>query len=496
MLVVGICVLLGAWLRLWNLDGRPLWVDEGFSLLYATIDWSDVVELRRSGTNPPLYHFLLSMWVGLFGPSATAMRSMSVAFSIGSLGLVYLLARRVADRAVAVVAVVLLACSNLAIGFAQEARFYALTQFLSLVASLLLCRLIDRPGVRAAAWYALSLCVLVWVHTYGWFLWAAHVVWLIAARREIPPDEGRRRRLTLLAGAAFLLAVISFLPWVPILAGQVRGVLREYWIGEPAWQDLWWCVHDMLVPDYWLRWPVIAAAGVAVLVGVRRWVRRRGTAGAVACAPASDRTPSWTRPCHVWGLIACLTLPILIPFVWSKLATPIFQVKYAILAQTSLLILFAFVAVRRPVVALLVLALVIWARPPSADRSLVVEDFRGAAQVLSAESTESATVFVYPGYAEFALAYYVDRRRTITPVWSPGQTSDEFAPYYESPPVSFDGMMQHLADPTEQEVWFVFRWGSAEARRERLGWVTQHRQVQAIWELRCVDVLQLRRSSN
>jgi len=490
-LLAGLFVL-GAALRIWHLDARPLWVDEAFSVLYGTIDWSEVIELRRAGTNPPLYHLLLSGWVALFGPSVAAIRSLSVLFGLASLPLLYALARRLAGRYVALVAAGLLAVSNLSVAYAREARFYALTQMLALVASLLLCRLIDRTRRRDAAWYALSASALVWVHTYGWFVLAAQVLWLAAAVRDIPPDDQRRRRLALLGIWSVGAVVLSFVPWLPVLYQQVSTVLRDYWIPEPDWVRLAVCFRSILVLDRWLLWPLIGMLGAGLLV---KLLDRLGALPGRAAGPAT-RPPAGLppmRPCHRWGLTAWLTLPILIPFLWSKLCTPIFQVKYAIVAQAPALILFAALLARRPLVGLGVLAALtgIWA--PNADRDLVVEDFPGATRVLLEQTDERDTIFVYKDYACFALDYYLQGQRKIIPVLPEGQMTSSFAPYYRSPAITYDQMMGQLADAPARDCWLVLRWGSVRQRRELLSRVTQYRAVESIWPLRAVDVLRLRR---
>ena len=88
------------------------------------------------------------------------------------------------------------------------------------------------------------------------------------------------------------------------------------------------------------RWPIVVLAGVAVLHWAVRSAGRLGAAHPARAAPLADAGPplQW---CHLCGVAAWTVLPILIPFLWSKLSTPIFQLKYAIVAQAPALILFA-----------------------------------------------------------------------------------------------------------------------------------------------------------
>jgi uncharacterized membrane protein len=394
-------------------------------------------------------------------------------------------------RTAALVATSLLAASNLSIAYAQEARFYALTQLLSLASSLFLFNLIERQRRRDAAAYVACASALVWTHTYGWFVVAAHVVWLLVARGAGTFSDRQRRRIGRLGLSSIALVVLSFIPWIPVLLQQIGQVRRGYWISEPGWAALAQTVRGMLVLVRLARWPMVVLAGLAAVcwsVNLLRARRIRPAANAVDGAASARRT---VRRCHLWGLIAWMAFPLLIPFVWSKFSTPIFQIKYGIVAQAPALILLAVLLTRRPLVWMTVLALLTGIWPPGADRGLIVEDWRAAACILEEQAAPGATVFVYKDYANFSLNYYLKDGYRLRPVYSEGQASNCFTPHYPRGAVPFNEMMGYLAESEEDEVWFVLRWGSAPQRqqlRERIAALCNN---PAAWELRYVDVLRL-----
>ncbi|HUU85449.1 MAG TPA: glycosyltransferase family 39 protein [Phycisphaerae bacterium] len=487
-----LCLVLGIALRIWAIHRRPIWVDEAFSILYATVDWAEVVQMRRLGTNPPLYHFLLSGWVGLFGTSAAAIRLMSALVSVVSIGVLYALARRVSCRTTAAIAVALLAVCNFSVAYAQEARFYALIQLLSLISSLFLCRLIERQNLRDAAGYAVATSALLWTHTFGWFVLAAQVVWLLTAWRDPPPPGTPRRRLIRLGLLSITLAVLSFLPWVPVLLQQIAEVQRGYWIAEPSWTALAQAAHHMLVLVRPLRWPIVVVGVVMALHWLIARIRSRSVGQPTQTVPSDEPGRKRIRRCHLWGLLAWTALPILIPFVWSRFSTPIFQVKYAIVAQAPALILFAALLTRRPVLGVAVLALLTGFWPPNRDRDLVVEEWPQAADILIQQNTTGATVFVYQDYAYFPLEYYLKGRCRVRPVYTEGQAPNAFAPYYPDDATTFDEMLSYLAESDEPEIWFVLRWGCPRERAQLHDRIAALREIDSIWELRCVDVIRLR----
>jgi len=492
-------IVVGAALRAWMIESRPIWVDEGLSILYATIDWTEVVDLRRSGTNPPLYHFLLSGWVKLFGTSAVAIRSLSLVFGLAALGTVFLLGRRLAGVRVAAVATGLLALGNLSVGYAQEARFYALLQFLSLLASLLLCRLMSAPRVGHAGAYALCLAALIWTHTYAWFVLAAHGVWLLAGLPSVGREQ--RRRLVLLSAGAVAIAVASFLPWLSVLREQVSGVRRGYWIEEPPWKLLAVCGRDLLVLERRMRWPLVTLTAVVVGWTLHaRWRRPTGRSAAAIGDPVRRGGHECGRAAggveriagaNLLGLAAWAALPVLIPFAWSKIGTPVFQTKYAIASQAPTMLLVALLVTRRPVVGLLLLSVFTGFWPPNRDRDLVVEDWRGAAETLVKHTAEREPVFLYKDFSFFSLDHYLQGRRRVTPVFTEGLASTPFVPYYPHPAVTFERMLARIAEGEEPVMWLVLRWESearAQSVREQ---IRRFRRVDSVVLLERVEVLRL-----
>jgi mannosyltransferase len=130
-------------LRCYQLGTESLWVDEQFSIRDA--------RSLKLGTRP-LYYLLLHLWMKL-GTSDAWLRLLSIPFSLGSVFLTYLLARRLVSEFTARLAALLMAISPLCIGYAQEIRMYSLSLFLTLLGTLTLAHCLERPrGINFGAW--------------------------------------------------------------------------------------------------------------------------------------------------------------------------------------------------------------------------------------------------------------------------------------------------------------------------------------------------------
>ncbi|RIK30924.1 MAG: hypothetical protein DCC52_06025, partial [Chloroflexi bacterium] len=107
-LLLGILAL-GALLRVAQLDFQPLWWDEGYSVFFATRDFGTMLARTAIDIHPPLYYAFLQAWLGLLGAAAATMRVLSVLFGVAAIPLLYLVAQKLFDRRVGLVAAFLLA---------------------------------------------------------------------------------------------------------------------------------------------------------------------------------------------------------------------------------------------------------------------------------------------------------------------------------------------------------------------------------------------------
>ncbi len=196
-------------IRLLLLGSKSLWLDEALSLRIALAGqaafWSGQVELGH----PPLSFWLLEQWAQL-GRSEFMLRLPSAIFGSLSVLLIYVLAKDLADRPVAVTAAGLTAFSPLLVWYSQELRHYALLLVLGLVATIAAVKLFLRPAVR---WWLLlvgAMMAAIYVH-YGAVLLAPVQIVLFVALLAIGRTNGRRLAAWL---AGLVVVGVAFVPWL------------------------------------------------------------------------------------------------------------------------------------------------------------------------------------------------------------------------------------------------------------------------------------------
>lgn len=143
--------LLAAALALVHLGREPMWHDEVFTAHVATRPTSLLLDIvaRREG-NMPLYYLLMHGWAQL-GTDAGWLRTPSALAFVAAVPVTALVARRVFDDRVAVLAALLTALNGFALDYARNARTYPFSLLLAATTTLLLLQAVD---TRARRWWA------------------------------------------------------------------------------------------------------------------------------------------------------------------------------------------------------------------------------------------------------------------------------------------------------------------------------------------------------
>jgi len=184
---------LGLIFRLSDLAARDLWTDEAWVAL-AALKASPAAALAAGQSTPPFY--LLTVWAAakLVGGQEWVLRSLSFAFGVGTLLVIWRLARALTSRSVSLLALAVVACSPIMVYYSKELKQYSGDAFFAVLVFYLAERLRASDGHRG--WTALALTGLIGLgfsHTLVFCLPAAGLIlWL-----SLP---AARARLTLQGG--------------------------------------------------------------------------------------------------------------------------------------------------------------------------------------------------------------------------------------------------------------------------------------------------------
>ncbi|MDQ3710962.1 MAG: hypothetical protein M3388_01890 [Acidobacteriota bacterium] len=231
-------------LRLWNLTDSCLWFDEIFSVHAAELDWQNLVWLvAQDLIHPPLFYFLLKIWIVIGGENLFWLRFFPVFFSILAVVPFLFLCRELKlNFLIIALALTFFAASGSLIKYAQEVRMYSLVLFFGLFSMWFFARFFY-SGKNLWSLTLINI-LLVYTHYFGWFIIASEVAAILILQRT------KARQILLMSA----VTALNFAPWIFALlqASKINSNVAQNigWMTKPNFAIVLQFVFDLFEPIY------------------------------------------------------------------------------------------------------------------------------------------------------------------------------------------------------------------------------------------------------
>ena len=211
-IILGLILVLGAFLRFYGLTHQSLWLDEVISVQVAQRSPAGIVEKLKTDSHPPLFYFILKGWMKLFGSSETAVRALPALFGLLLLPVLYWIGAALFGRRAGLLTALVAAVSQFHVRFSQEVRMYTLLPLLGLLSLYCLYKAVLEDKTRDWVGYGLLLTATLYTHNYGAFIAAAGAAFIgiIALGKKVSWPK------YLVANG---LVGLAYLPWLPVVTG-------------------------------------------------------------------------------------------------------------------------------------------------------------------------------------------------------------------------------------------------------------------------------------
>jgi uncharacterized membrane protein len=163
-LIILALFLLAISLRVFNLE-RGFFGDESITMSSASKQLTDIIpSLVKNDANPPLTSLLLHLWMKV-GRNEIFIRLYFIIFGMGTLLMIYLIARECLNEKVALLALFLGAISPMLISLSQFIRNYIDSAFWMLLSNYFLLLIIKNKG-KKLAWHGYFLSAVFSIYTF------------------------------------------------------------------------------------------------------------------------------------------------------------------------------------------------------------------------------------------------------------------------------------------------------------------------------------------
>jgi mannosyltransferase len=248
------CLALATAISTWFLAIRaPLWLDETYSYWQISKGFWGIWEGRFVTLCFPAYSYILWFSTKIIGSSEMALRAPSILATLGAAYLLYLAARELFDKDVAIIAAIVFCLHPIVIFAAIDVRPYAFAVLATNAAIFIVLRLRHNDSNWLAALFGLSAACIVWFHYLFATILPALVVCFFVVK------AGKRKIFWRQFGVSLAAFTLAILPVIPCLRYVFHTRGDYVFEVAPSLIDLIWT----FTPG--LGWDI---AGLAVLVAV------------------------------------------------------------------------------------------------------------------------------------------------------------------------------------------------------------------------------------
>jgi len=221
-------LLLAFLLRVNGLSNQSLWYDELATWNRAILPIGDMIDdLLLNRKHLPTYFIIMRIWA-LLGDSELILRYFSVVSGTIAVAAIYLLGKQIDGRVLGLISALFLSISPFHIWYSQEARMYALTGTLVLLATYFFVRLLRKDHWIGWIGYVLMMVMAVYSHYLVLFILAAHYAFLALHYRRLKIFFRRW-----IAAAAAICLMFAIWGAYIMLTGGLGGA--PFWIQSARW---------------------------------------------------------------------------------------------------------------------------------------------------------------------------------------------------------------------------------------------------------------------
>jgi len=212
----------GALLRIYRLGSWDLWFDEVISV-YA------VKSHVTQDIQPPLYYSFLSLWLRFFTENEFSLRALSALFGILSIGVVYKIGKTLFDARTGLLSALIISVSPMHIWYAQEARGYTLSVFLT--AMTIYYFILALRENKNILWLKYSIFAVLSMCASYYSLLVVLAEGVVFSRSQHRPQAKKWLLARILSFSAFFI-------WLPIFYKQITKINEIFWLNKPVLQSI------------------------------------------------------------------------------------------------------------------------------------------------------------------------------------------------------------------------------------------------------------------
>ena len=225
LILIGFCCLLYN-----DYINQTFWYDEAYTLAIMKHSFSEIWRITAADVHPPLYYFMLKVFIGILGDSLFVMRIFSNLGVMACCLLGLFPIRRLLGDKVAFTFVLLMTIMPINQYLGVEIRMYSWAMFFVLA-----CSVYAYEALRQSTLFCYSKMTFFGIcaaYTHYYALIAVFSIFLIQTIYLL------RNQKTVVRPILFsIILLLAYSPWIPIFTSQLYSVHENFWVEIPKPKD-------------------------------------------------------------------------------------------------------------------------------------------------------------------------------------------------------------------------------------------------------------------
>lgn len=412
--IIGI-MSLAIFLRIWNLGGEGLRLDESQSVWQASHTMSYIKDYMIRNVHLPLHNTSLHWWMRIFGNDEATVRMMAVIPGILCIPALYLLSKELfEDKEKARFSMLIGTVSPFWVWYSREIRMYSLLALITTLSYYAFVKAIKTDKTRFYILYFLVNLIGIYTHYYFMLVLGIQVLFFfISLNSNWAPKKLKKQKVRMLAKLVMVGVgiVLAFTPWIyALLSVSSSGSFAPELAAPDAFnmfisyfQFVFGFQHTHITALTLGFWPLILLVSFVFLT--------------------KRRSPfSYSVVLIVLGTF----LPVILIFTISVLYKPMYLTRYLTPVTPMLYLLVTWFiyeskgSLRKSLTLVLILGMLLGLFNQFHDkRNPVREDYRAATNYINARVTPRDIVLLSPPYNIYPFSYYYTGNAQVEsmPLW-------------------------------------------------------------------------------
>ena len=254
-ILLPLIILIGIFLRLYQLGSNSLWLDEAISVWFANESLGNIIIKQTSAdVHPPFYYIVLSLWINVFGNGEFEVRLLSAIFGILSIPLLYLIVKDLFGNLPALISALMLALSPFHVYYSQEARMYSILTFFVLLSIFFMAKMLcigeeiklTKKTIFYSIGYVISTVAALYCHNVALLLPLAQNLFFIIF-------WNRHRPFFKFWTLSLLIIITLWAPWTSFFFEQSSSVGKSFYTPQLTLESIFNLFATFNNgPTYWL----------------------------------------------------------------------------------------------------------------------------------------------------------------------------------------------------------------------------------------------------